>query len=185
MRSLLSVLAFLSLAAASIYSPSISRCGVSSSNINPSTLINISQAWAQIFPPDRARELELAGSESGMNVLRINLIGETGENIVGFSNETGKLGRSTSIKSDQMYLVPSADNTTIEPCSDPLSKDRGPHLQCLVHRDIPVQLALPRLSPSLPVHPAEHDLLPAHRRPPRHQHLGPAFTPLRTSHLGK
>lgn len=82
----------LNLVSAFIYSPSISRCGVSSSSTDPSALINISQAWAQIFPPARAKELELAGSESGMNVLRINLIGETGSDLVGFSNETGKLG---------------------------------------------------------------------------------------------
>jgi hypothetical protein len=96
-RALLFFLSSLSTAAASIYSPSISRCGVSSSDTDPSSLINISQAWAQIFPPARAKELTLAGSESGKNVLRINLIGETGSDLVGFSNETGKLGPSGGI----------------------------------------------------------------------------------------
>jgi hypothetical protein len=78
---------------ATIYSPRISTCRSSTaSNVDPSSLINISQAWAQIFPPDRARQLNLAGSDEDKNVLRINLLGETGKELVGFSNETGKLG---------------------------------------------------------------------------------------------
>lgn len=103
--ALLFFLSCLNTAAASIYSPSISRCGVSSSDTDPSSLINISQAWAQIFPPARAKELSLAGSESGKNVLRINLIGETGSDLVGFSNETGKLGASEAASSVRSGLA--------------------------------------------------------------------------------
>ena len=91
LSTLLSLLPF---TLATIYSPRISTCrsSTTAANIDPSSLINISQAWAQIFPPDRAAQLNLAGSEEGKNVLRINLLGETGKELVGFSNETGKLG---------------------------------------------------------------------------------------------
>ena len=190
LSALLSLLPF---TLATIFSPRISTCRSSTaSNVDPSSLINITQAWAQIFPPDRARELNLAGSEEDKNVLRINLLGETGKELVGFSNETGKLGECggfwQSLITITQRLEPKSHLTLTcirPPFSHPLPKDRRPHLQRLVHRHIPLQLPLPGLSTPLRLHPSEHDLLPPLPRSLGDQHLHPPFIPLRSIHLGK
>jgi hypothetical protein len=77
-----------------LFSPSISTCRTNDPSVNASRLININQAWAQIIQPDRAAELGLIDAESGKRVLRVNLIGDVGSQIDGFSNDTGKLGQS-------------------------------------------------------------------------------------------
>jgi hypothetical protein len=50
----------------------------------------ISDVLANIVPAEEASEEGLQGN--GVSVLRINLIGETGSELVGYNNDTNKLG---------------------------------------------------------------------------------------------
>lgn len=87
-------------AAAQPYPIRVTSCA-GSTNAAPANLINITRAWAQIVPGDRARELALPGA--GKRVLRLDFIGETGDTFEGFDNATGKLATMFSETSDLTY----------------------------------------------------------------------------------
>lgn len=83
-------LAFVPLTNARIFSPRIEDCHSPSPGEDPSRLVNLTRALAQIVPAQEAQTLGLSGKE-GQDVVRIDLFGETGQEIVGFDNVTGKL----------------------------------------------------------------------------------------------
>lgn len=58
-----------------------------------SAQLDVSDVYAAIVPKARAAELGLAGGGS-QDVLRLNVFGSATDTIVGYSNDTNKLGAS-------------------------------------------------------------------------------------------
>lgn len=83
-------LAYLPLANARIFSPRIQNCHSPFAGEDPTRLVNFTRALAQLVPAQEAQTLGLNGKE-GQDVVRIDLFGRTGQEIVGFDNVTGKL----------------------------------------------------------------------------------------------
>jgi hypothetical protein len=79
----------------------VTSCLTYNPSLPSSYLLNITEAWLQIIPSSEATTLDLPGN--GKRVLRIDLFGETGEQFVGFSNDTGKLATLFSTTSDMTY----------------------------------------------------------------------------------
>lgn len=58
-------------------------------------MLNVTDIYASIVRGDEAAVLELTGD--GNTVLRANLIGKVGEEVVGYDNGTNKLGTSFAV----------------------------------------------------------------------------------------
>lgn len=54
--------------------------------------LNVSAVYANLVPGSRAAQLNLAGD--GSDVLRVDLVGSLGAEMLGFDETTNKLGRS-------------------------------------------------------------------------------------------
>lgn len=52
--------------------------------------MNVTNIYANVVPGSEAARLKLVGN--GHNVLRVDLIGVTGQEVLGYDNNTNKLG---------------------------------------------------------------------------------------------
>jgi hypothetical protein len=66
-----------------------------------SARLNVSDVFAVIVPGDEAQQLGLAGD--GQDVLRLNIFGQATDTILGYSNDTNKLGTSLQLSGKLMY----------------------------------------------------------------------------------
>ena len=109
------------------FQPTFSSCLSSYPAIPGASQINVTNVYANLVSADEASKLGLSGD--GHNVLRMNLIGVTGQEIVGYDNSTNKLGKRDPPLRDLLTR-----------CSDALHDHDHCQHKCLFFHRMAVQL---------------------------------------------
>lgn len=112
--------------------PTFSSCLSSYPPVAPaSSQLDITNIYANLVPGTQASQLGLVGG--GHDVLRVDLIGTTGAEVLGYDNGTNKLGQRWHRYRDEL----------LTPCSDALHDNRYGQLQCLLLHFMALQLPVP------------------------------------------
>jgi hypothetical protein len=110
---------------------SFSRC---SSKATASSSLVVSSVFADLLSRERADELGLIAG--GDKVLRLDVYGDVGQDLVGFNNETEKLGE---------YPVMVCDGRA-DLCSNSVLHHQDPHVHIPLLDHVPLQLSIPRFT---------------------------------------